>query len=243
MLYASDIDAVIKHHLRSGWFSLGGRIGREIEGLPMGSALAGALTRMTLIFYDIIHRTKVPQHLRSLSRISTLTIDGYAIAVMDIRYVDDCISLWRCPSGLPSKVVQTICSVLRQRMTARYPLKIEDDLSDKFVGVTVAISDTGIFETMPSLISAGSLYQAPDHPAFMAYRSFTSPTVKRAIIFNIISRVAAFTYPEAERPKVLKIFLNRIVEEGGFPRGRVRTWIAQAGRGAHAWAPLSLKDW
>ena len=233
MLYASDIDSVIKHHLRSGWLSLGGRIGRGIDGLPMGSTLAGALTRMTLIFYDIVHRANVPRYLRSPNRISTLTIDGYTIAVMDIRYVDDCMSLWRGPPDIPFRAAQSISDFLRQRMAARYPLKIEDDLSDKFVGVTVVVSDICIFETTPSLVPAAAPYHAPDYPAFMAYRSFTSPTIKRAIVFNIVSRVASFTVPEAKRPEVLNIFLKRIVEEGGFPLGRVRAWIGQAGRGAH----------
>ena len=53
-LSLDNIEDIIRHHLGNGWFLFGGLLMRQIEGLPMGSGLACALTRMVLIFLDIL---------------------------------------------------------------------------------------------------------------------------------------------------------------------------------------------
>ena len=45
-LTIEQIGIIIMHHLATGWFLLGTLAMRQIEGLPMGSALGSALTRM-----------------------------------------------------------------------------------------------------------------------------------------------------------------------------------------------------
>ena len=233
--HLDDLEAVILHHLRSGWFLLGSLLGREIEGLPMGSALAGALTRMVLIFFDILHRAAQPVQPPNLGRSYIIRVRSYDIYILEARYVDDCITLWRGPHGMPEDAVEAVRRTLWARWLDRYPLPIEMNMSGTFVGVAISLSGMGSFTLRPSLLPEASLYEIRDHPLFMDYCSYVSLNIKRSIVLGIAARIDAHTLPLGDKPLALGVVLDRLVREGGFPLHRVRAWLSGCGVSRWPW--------
>jgi hypothetical protein len=230
-----DLEAIIEHHLQTGWFRLGTTLGREVEGLPMGSAIAGALTRMVLIYFDIMFRASELSRQPSLGRASSLMVMGFLVHILEVRYVDDCMTLWRGPSRLTTEVIAVIRKVLWARWLKRYPLPIEVDTSGTFVGLALTPSCDGPFSMQPMLLPEPAVYEFRDHPLFMDYRSFVSLTIKRSIVLGIAARVDAHTLPEGSKPAVLRMFLRRLVKDGGFPLRRVRGWLTVRGVSRWPW--------
>jgi len=243
-LMADDMEAVIVHHLRTGWFTLGGLLGREIEGLPMGSALAGALTRMVLIYCDITFYslTRPPPAPGHHARMSTVYIAGVQVTLLETRYVDDCITLWKCYVAISAATASLIEGFLWDRLCRRYPLEIERDVSDKFVGLMIGLDAGCRFSTQPLLHTAPSTYSTFDFPAFMSYRSFTSRSIKRSIVLGIVARVDAYTTPVTSKATVLQEFLRRLITEGEFPEFRLRRWARDAGQRYRPWVREALTD-
>lgn len=59
VLTLADIEILLEHELACGWFMLGGLVGRQVEGLPMGSSWGGALKRLALIYCDVSFYTSI----------------------------------------------------------------------------------------------------------------------------------------------------------------------------------------
>ena len=53
MLEIAHIEALISHELAAGWVKFGIMIGRQQNGLPMGSQSCGALARLGLVYCDV----------------------------------------------------------------------------------------------------------------------------------------------------------------------------------------------
>ena len=87
----------------------------------------------------------------------------------------------------------------------------------------------------PALAPEPGPYEVKDYLTFMAYRSFTSPSIKRAVVMGIVARVDTFTLLSEDTPIVLKAYLRRLVNEGLFPVQKVRRWALDASVGFRFW--------
>ena len=89
MISLTDLELLIDHELESGWFLLGVLICRQHAGLPMGSPWGGALTRLVLIYCDIVfYRSLHAWPIGAPSqrgRISRCKVFGVAILVLEAR--------------------------------------------------------------------------------------------------------------------------------------------------------------
>ena len=83
----------------------------------------------------------------------------------------------------------------------------------------------------PTLTPEPGPSEVKDNLTFMAYRSFTSPSIKLAVVMGIVAWVDIFTLPSEDKPIVLKAFLRRLVNEGLFPVQKVRRWALDASVG------------
>eukprot|EP00959_Pyramimonas_sp_CCMP1952_P393057 8235811-Pyramimonas_sp.AAC.1 len=131
-----DIDVLIRHHLFTGFFMLGELVGMEVEGLAMGSPMGSALTRMALIFCDLtfyysLHGPELPP-LGYRGRVYETVILGHMVWLLEVRYMDDYLLLWKGPSYLNARDIGLLSSRLARRAGERYPLPLERDDSLTF---------------------------------------------------------------------------------------------------------------
>ena len=185
----------------------------------MGSSFGTALTRMVLIYLDVLHYTSQPRAVRPRlhTRISSIYVAGVLIVILEIRYVDDCIILWKGPSHIPAAVRKKIDKFLRSRMESRYPIELDDDMGDNFVGLHLSTDMLGKFVSRPSMRSPPSLYDSFGIPGFMIFRSYTSDTIKRSLILGLIARIDTYTVPDPFKPYVLHDLLQQLRDEAHFP--------------------------
>ena len=139
------IEALIVHELCSGWFKFGVKNGRQTNGLPMGSQWGGALRRLGFVYCDICFYSSLHCRLPSgdytipptrqlppvseRGRITRLTILQAEVLILEVRYMDDYLSLWKGPSDLPVDHAKAINDILRDRAYQRYPLPLKRDRS------------------------------------------------------------------------------------------------------------------
>ena len=89
---------------------LGKLIMKQAQGLPMGSASASALTRMVLVYLDVIWHSaglgrapccwspsSLTAHPRTFCKLAM--IKGFVIVLLKVRCVDDYLAMWECVEG------------------------------------------------------------------------------------------------------------------------------------------------
>lgn len=237
-----EIEEVIFNHLHTAFFLVGKLVVRQTGGLPMGSHLAPALTRMVLIYLDIFHYVSKLQSSLSLAlpsaRLHKVTIDCHEIVLLEMRYVDDYLALWKFASShSPSHdpfLVQDICAKLYASAQERYPLPMERDEGDTFVGLLVDLRPDGFVHTSPATIDSQLYGDIFDYPPVIDFRSHVPLTVKRAVVVGIVHRVDQYTVPSQGKPDALQRFCRLLVEQH-FPLHLIRKWALSTRGGALSW--------
>ena len=226
----------LRHHLVSGWFRLGSLIIKQVEGLPMGNGLASALTRMVLVYHDVVFMMSpgyvlIPGH-HCHCRCRAIRFCGYSIVLLEVRYVDDYLALWKflqVPMDIASAAT-IVNEGLRANMHQRYFLPLEDDGVDNFLGLTLTCSSQGTVAIRPSC-SSPPLYDTDfDFPATMVSNSFLPQFMKRSLALGMLARVDRFTLPASDKPAVLKEFLQVLLQHG-FPQSSLRKWLLSKSSG------------
>ena len=233
-----DIDVLIRHHLHTGFFMLGELVGMEVEGLAMGSPMGSALTRMALIFCDLtfyysLHGPELPP-LGYRGRVYETVVLGHALWLLEVRYMDDYILLWKGPSYLKARDLMLLSSCLARRAGERYPLPLERDDSLKFVGVDLRLSVDGGVAACPSTGHLGDKDGAFEFEGFSPYYSFVPDSTKRSIVLGIVARVAQFTFPDSLRFEALRAFRDHLTGVSGYPVAVFDSWASE---GTRHWAP------
>ena len=220
-----DIEAVIHHHLRTSWFVVGILVGKQIEGIPMGSALGTALARMVLIFLDVVfYSFQRPPEIFPEHRVQCLSVLGADIVLLELRYMDDVIGFWKGPPGLSESDCRGISDWLWERLCHRYPLPLERDNSGVFVGLAFELTTAGQISVRPATLASAS-YGSLGHSPLMPFCSFVPRSMKRSLVLGIAARVDSFTFPLELKPLVLASALKQLERCGGFPDTLLRRWI------------------
>ena len=220
-----ELEAIIRHQLLTGWFMLGNLVMKQIEGLPMGSGLGTALARMVLVFLDVLFMmspshpivTSQPQH-----RCRHVIILNVTIVLLEIRYVDDYLAIWKFVGPDVEDLVHGISEIIRSNLRLRYPLPLEDDTADKFLGLDLLYGISGLVGCRPSL-AAPQLYDRSAFTATMLFSSFLPSSMKKSIVLGTISRVDRYTLPLSAKPDVLREFLG-CLSSHGFPDQSLKRW-------------------
>ena len=175
-LTIDDLENIIIHHLATGWFLFGNTVARQIEGLPMGSSLGSGLTRMVLIFLDIIFLASF--HIHNLPeadclqtwphcRITKRVVGGHLIILLEMRYVDDYLALWKATTEMHDAEACIVHTELSTRLLHRYPLPLEEDTGHCFIGLELQL--TNDVEMTPSVLQAPSYDNEFDYFHHMAF--------------------------------------------------------------------------
>ncbi|CAK0794476.1 unnamed protein product [Prorocentrum cordatum] len=211
----ADLTAAIGHSLANLWLAVGTLVGRAFDGLAMGSSLAGALTRMVLIYCDVVfHATLysgrgLPPPARS--RVRYYVVEGVRILILESRYMDDYICLWKASVDTPP------ASLRRIR-----------------VGVSVR----------PASLDLGSYSDDFQYPPYMHFRSFAPNATKRAIVLGLIARTDAFTYPPDAKAAALAELLTLLITAAEFPAAVVKRWATQSQVSApRPWVTKACEQW
>jgi hypothetical protein len=216
----TDLEILIDHELESGWFLLGLLVCRQVAGLPMGSPWGGALTRLVLIYCDIVFYRSlhtVPIGIPSQrGRISRCRVFGVDILVLEVRYVDDYHSLWKGPVSLPLCTAAAIDSIIRSRVLQRYPLPLKPDEGQRFVGINLSCCGGGTVSTRPAIQHCPQ-YREIYHSNFMHFSSFVPRSIKRAVVLGMISRISSYTVPDMDKPSALLEAMEMLRKVCGFP--------------------------
>ena len=235
----SDLTAAIEHSLANLWLAVGCLVGRATDGLAMGSSLAGALTRMTLIYCDIIfHATLYPGPRpppTARGRVRYVVMLGIELLVLETRYMDDYLCLWKAPAGCTQELLDCIAELIAAWPVARYPLPCEQDGGDTFTGMRIALGTDGCASARPASLHAGSYHDEFNYPPYMDYRSFTPPSIKRAVVLGIIARVDRFTLPLDGRADALRELFQLLASSGHFPVSVIKRWAVHR-RTSTPWA-------
>ena len=188
---------------------------------------------MALIFLDIFYRLSSPH--RSLAppdhplRVERVIVAGFKIVLLEARYVDDYIAIWRflvAPSATIDSATSLVCSCLRLRLRSRYPLPLDDDSSDLFIGLVLAFRD-GLVSITPSSAPVSIYEDIFAYPPALAFGSFMHVAMKRSVVLGTIARVNRYTLPESSKSKALRIHLSNFAAQG-FPWSLLRKWAVAA---------------
>ncbi|CAE6966199.1 Pol [Symbiodinium sp. CCMP2592] len=233
-LTLADMDTIIHHHLRNGWFGFGDLVGLEVEGLPMGSSLANALARMTLIYCDVAFHAAVypglcPQpSLRG--RLRSVTIQSMDVMLLELRFMDDYICFWKTDRGATRSQLDMISGVLRHAVRSRYPLPIEEDEGSVFIGLEFSLGAEGTVSLFPSWLVLSAYDRQEVQLPYMNYESWLPVAVKRALLQGAIARVEQFTVPQSARPWALQRFIS-LLKVNSFPDHLLDKWLKEAAHG------------
>ncbi|CAK0858357.1 unnamed protein product [Prorocentrum cordatum] len=235
----ADMEASIEHSLKHLWLAVGSLIGRAIDGLAMGSSLAGALTRMVLVYADVTFHaslySSVPPPPASRGRVRYVDVLGVQILVLESRYMDDYICIWKGPPGLQESLASRIASVVASWPGQRYPLPSEPDQGDVITGMRLALLDNGTVATRPASVDPPGYAGHFDYPPFLHYCSFVPVHIKRAIVLGAVARVDRFTTPEENKPEAL-LELARALLASGFPAVLMSRWmLSRRGASTPGW--------
>ena len=211
----------------------------------MGSGLGSALTKMVLLFLDVLHYM---QHIHpcmvdsSLAgRCTLLQINSCQIILLEMRYMDDYCALWKFAES-PSTVSFTeaqdrVNASLLDMLHLRYPLPLEEDTSLIFIGLELSLGHDGSVGIMPSCVEPPNYEGVFDFPGAMVYQSFAPESVKRSLVCGILSRIQRLTTPASLKPVALSRFCDMLKAQG-FPRNELRKWSLKHPLSS-AWAPLA----
>ena len=239
-LTPDNIDKLLRHHLLTAWFKCGSLMIKQIEGLPMGSGLASALTRMVLVYLDVIFMMSpgympIPGYAYHC-RCRHVYLSGYALVLLEVRYMDDYLALFKFIDEVENtaSAVATITTTLQSNLRRRYPLPLEADDIKNFLGLELACTPEGTITLRPQC-SSPPLYDI-DHgfPSTMIFNSFLPLTIKRSLVIGLLACINRYTIPCEHKPAVLGGFL-RVLMQHGFPIKYLRKW-ATARRFDIEWA-------
>eukprot|EP00959_Pyramimonas_sp_CCMP1952_P327906 6864866-Pyramimonas_sp.AAC.1 len=122
----------------------------------MGSSLAGALTRMVLVYSDVVFHASLyspaPAPPASRGRVRYVHVLGVHILVLESRYMDDYICIWKGPPGLQEALANQIASVVASWSAQCYPLPSEADHRDVITGMRISLHDNGTVAARPASV-------------------------------------------------------------------------------------------
>ncbi|CAK0843087.1 unnamed protein product [Prorocentrum cordatum] len=200
-LTIEDLKVIIMHHLRTGFFLLGGLGGMEVEGLAMGSPMG--------------------------RRISEANSMGYIAWILEIRYTDDYILLWKGSPQLRANDITMLSACLARRALERYPLPRGRDDSLKFVSTDIHLNLDGSVEIRPAVGHLGGAGRDFEFEGFVPYYSFVPRGIERAVVLGIVARVAQFTSPPTLRLDALSGSGQHLIEVSGYPEQLFKTWVSE----------------
>ena len=130
--FNKDFQCIIYHSLATAFFVLGTSIGKENDGLPMGSALGSALARVVLIYSDVVFHASLQQQPASWpslrGRLRVEVVAGADVLILEMRYMDDYFALWKCLEIQPPSVCIAIESTLKAPCLEKSPLEVDGGL-------------------------------------------------------------------------------------------------------------------
>ena len=169
-----------------------------------------------------------------------LTVLGFEIAILEMRYVDDYLALWKGSPSIPDIVADRISGLLQYRMRQRYPLAFEDDSSGVFIGLSFDLGGMGAVSVSPS--SAHRLEgDDADFGHLMPFESFAPPAHKRSVVLGAVARINSLTHPEALKPDVLEKVLCDLCRRSHFPMKLILKWISKSRFYLLPWVPALLR--
>ncbi|CAK0900405.1 unnamed protein product, partial [Prorocentrum cordatum] len=214
----ADLTAAIEHSLANLWLAVGTLVGRATDGLAMGSSLAGAFTRMVLIYCDVVFHASLysgrglPPPARS--RIRYYVVEGVRILILESRYMDDYICLWKTDGG------------------------------DVITGMRLSLDSCGRVSVRPASLDLGSYSDDFQYPPYMHFRSFAPNATKRAIALGLIARTDAFTYPPDAKAAALADLLTLLITAAEFQAAVVKRWATQSQVSApRPWVTKACEQW
>ena len=107
------------------------------------------------------------------------------------------------------------------RLSERYPVALEEDLSGVFLGLSLQTYESGLAFS-PSITLPTPYVGPPQRQHFMHFSSFSPPSVKRSLVLGLVARIHRQTVPLQARPEVLTLHLRVLMETAGFPIGVIR---------------------
>jgi hypothetical protein len=141
--------------------------------------------------------------------------------ILEMRYMDDYIMLWKGPPSLSSGEIEYISVVLEGSAWLRYPLPLEADTSFTFVGVDLLPQLDGTICTRPSTKALGA------GTGCMPFYSYVPNSIKRGLVLGAVSRVRAYTRPLDSVEGVLASFKRHLHEGAGYPLFALEKWISE----------------
>ncbi|CAK0879436.1 unnamed protein product, partial [Prorocentrum cordatum] len=228
----ADLTAAIEHSLANLWLAVGTLVGRATDGLAMGSSLAGALTRMVLIYCDVVFHASLysgrglPPPARS--RVRYYVVEGVRILILESRYMDDYICLWKASVDTPPASLRRVADHIASWPSLRYPLPSETDGGDAITGMRLSLDSCGRVSVRPASLDLGSYSDDFQYPPYMHFRSFVPNATKRAIVLGLIARTDAFTYPLDAKAAALAELLTLLITAAEFPEAVVKRWATQS---------------
>ena len=200
---------------------------KQVEGLPMGSGMASALARMVLVYLDVVYRM-APGYTTAAgslgSRSMKVEIEGCLITLLEVRYMDDYLALWKFVHPQDSSLSVQINAKLSEYLRQRYPLPLEDDTTDNFLGLTLACNGDGTVAVRPSCYAPPAYSPDLNFPSVMVFTSFLPQTMKKSLVLGILSRVERYTLPRSHKTAALASFIE-VLSAHGFTRSVLRRWL------------------
>ena len=152
------------------------------------------------------------------------SILGISVVLLEVRYVDDYVAIWKfaAEEATVDITAQTVSDHLRKILRDRYPLPLEDDLSEVFIGLEVG-SRNGQVCVAPTCAAAEFYDDIFDYPASMSFRSYSPMSMKRSLVLGILARVDRNTTPASDKPVILRKHLTAVASMG-FQWSLLRKW-------------------
>ena len=195
---------------------------------------------MVLIFCDVSFssslQTRRPLASSSRSRVVTVVMCGFPIALLELRYVDDYIAIWKAAAtSLRTEDIEAIQADLRDLLMQRYPLPMEDDTSGTFVGLKLLPQTNGQLHVQPLLPVTPHYSNSSAIPGYMIFRSYVPVAIKRAFVLGVLMRVDVYTVPPASKLAVWSSLVDILADVCGFPKAVISAWARGWRRGGVTW--------
>ena len=92
------------------------------------------------------------------------------IIILEMRYVDDYIALWKPMAAISPYKASTIGIALMSKLRDRYPLPLEEDTGSNFIGLVVG---SGVVVTLyPCPNEMFGYDESFNFPSYLDFRSF-----------------------------------------------------------------------
>jgi len=220
-LHVDDIHAVLCHFSATNFLQVEHRIGKEVQGAPMGDALSGAVLRLWKWHRE---RMRYPcEAVHTLShqgrRTQMVFLRSCCMLVLDVSYRDDIrlFCAWRSAALLQSPEVRAWGW---KRICDRYhsgTMRVEEADSSVFIGLNTVWSSEGlrVWPRCPDPWVAAAYAKTPS--TLKPWVSWAPPSQHKAIVRGLLCRARDLSSDLCSWHTALTECMAALVFSAGFP--------------------------